>query len=97
MLAQLASEKENEAIVFAKTTNEYFQYLFLNGRRGTLWEGRFKSCLVDSEAYLLSLYRYIDLNPVRATMTLVVLIYRFKPLVAAGFSTPGCRNWREIY
>jgi len=40
-----------------------------HGRTGTLWEGRFKSCLVDSEAYLLSLYRYIDLNPVRAAMT----------------------------
>jgi putative transposase len=38
------------------------------GRTGTLWEGRFKSCLVDSEAYLLSVYRYIDLNPVRAAL-----------------------------
>jgi len=38
------------------------------GRTGTLWEGRFKSCLVDSERYLLSVYRYIELNPVRAAM-----------------------------
>ena len=37
-------------------------------RSGTLWEGRFKSCLVQSEAYLLQLYRYIELNPVRANM-----------------------------
>lgn len=36
------------------------------GRTGTLWEGRYKSCLVDSEAYLLACYRYIELNPVRA-------------------------------
>ncbi len=35
-------------------------------RKGTLWESRFKSCLVDSEAYLLRCYRYIELNPVRA-------------------------------
>ena len=35
---------------------------------GTLWEGRFKSCLVQSEHYLLELYRYIELNPVRAGM-----------------------------
>jgi putative transposase len=35
-------------------------------RTGTLWEGRFKSCLVDSEAYVLRCYRYIELNPVRA-------------------------------
>jgi len=38
-------------------------------RTGTLWEGRYKSCLVDSEAYVLSCYRYIELNPVRARMT----------------------------
>lgn len=37
-------------------------------RTGTLWEGRFKSCLVQTESYLLELYRYIELNPVRAGM-----------------------------
>jgi putative transposase len=37
-------------------------------RSGTLWEGRYKSCLVDSERYLLACYRYIELNPVRAAM-----------------------------
>ncbi|WP_252738958.1 transposase [Colwellia sp. D2M02] len=35
---------------------------------GTLWEGRYRSCLVQSEKYLLELYRYIELNPVRAGM-----------------------------
>ncbi|MFO7579948.1 transposase [Nitrosomonas halophila] len=35
-------------------------------RTGTLWEGRYKSCLVQEEIYLLALYRYIELNPVRA-------------------------------
>jgi len=33
-----------------------------------LWEGRYKSCLVASDAYLLRCYRYIELNPVRAAM-----------------------------
>ncbi len=37
-------------------------------RSGTLWEGRFKSSLVQSERYLLELYRYIELNPIRAGM-----------------------------
>lgn len=37
-------------------------------RSGSLWEGRFKSSLVDSERYLLACYRYIELNPVRAGM-----------------------------
>jgi len=31
-------------------------------RAGTLWEGRFKSSLVQSETYLLQCYRYIELN-----------------------------------
>lgn len=35
-------------------------------RSGTLWEGRYKSSLIDSEGYLLTCYRYIELNPVRA-------------------------------
>ena len=37
-------------------------------RSGTLWEGRFKSSLVQTEAYLLACYTYIELNPVRAGM-----------------------------
>lgn len=36
------------------------------GRSGTLWEGRFKACVVDTECYALAAHRYIDLNPVRA-------------------------------
>ncbi len=39
-----------------------------HGRTGTLWEGRFKSCLVDCDRYLLSVIRYIELNPVRAML-----------------------------
>jgi putative transposase len=34
-------------------------------RTGTLWEGRFKATVVDTEHYLLACYRYIELNPVR--------------------------------
>lgn len=37
-------------------------------RSGTLWEGRFRSCIVQDEAYLLGCSRYIELNPVRAGM-----------------------------
>jgi putative transposase len=35
-------------------------------RTGTLWEGRYKSSLIDSESYLLTCHRYIESNPVRA-------------------------------
>lgn len=45
----------------------YVQYINRNYRRtGTLWEGRFRSCLVQEEIYLLTCQRYIELNPVRA-------------------------------
>lgn len=37
-------------------------------RSGTLWEGRFKANPVQQEDYLLTCYRYIELNPVRAGM-----------------------------
>ena len=35
-------------------------------RAGTLWEGRYRATIVDSERYLIECMRYIDLNPVRA-------------------------------
>ncbi|MGD8875010.1 MAG: transposase [Gammaproteobacteria bacterium] len=37
-------------------------------RSGTLWDGRYKAGLIDTEAYLLTCMRYIELNPVRARM-----------------------------
>ena len=47
----------------------YVQYINKHYRRcGTLWESRHKSSLVDAETYLLSCYRYIELNPVMANM-----------------------------
>ncbi len=44
----------------------YFNHQYK--RSGTLWEGRYKSCLVQAERYLLEVHRYIELNPVRADM-----------------------------
>jgi len=38
----------------------------LHRRTGTLWEGRFRSCLAGDDGYVLACYRYIELNPVRA-------------------------------
>lgn len=44
------------------------RFNFTHGRTGTLWEGRYKSTLVDADNYLLTVYRYIELNPVRANI-----------------------------
>lgn len=47
----------------------YVQYYnYTNKRSGTLWEGRYKASLIDSDTYALLCYRYIELNPVRANM-----------------------------
>ncbi|MDO8311393.1 MAG: transposase [Sideroxyarcus sp.] len=47
----------------------YVQYINRSYHRtGSLWEGRFKSSLVQAEEYLLTCMRYIELNPVRANM-----------------------------
>ncbi len=53
------------------------QFNARHGRTGTLWEGRYKACLVDGESYLLRCVRYIDLNPVRARMTAKPQSYRW--------------------
>jgi putative transposase len=39
-----------------------------HGRSGTLWEGRYRSALIQTERYFLACMAYIDLNPVRAGM-----------------------------
>ena len=49
--------------------SRYAQYINLKYKRtGTLWEGRHRSSLVQTERYLLTCMRYIELNPVRAGM-----------------------------
>jgi len=48
---------------------KYVRYINTSyARTGTLWEGRYKASLVDSDAYLFTCMRYIELNPVRANM-----------------------------
>ncbi len=47
----------------------YVHYInHIYARTGTLWEGRYKASLIQAERYLLTCYRYIELNPARANM-----------------------------
>ena len=67
----LATPRDEQGIsrLMQAQGRKYVQYFnFTHGRTGTLWEGRYKSTLVDSDSYLLTVYRYIELNPVRAGM-----------------------------
>ena len=59
----------------------YVQYVNrVYDRSGTLWEGRFRSSIVQAETYLLRCQRYIELNPVRAGMV----------------NTPGAYRWSSF-
>ncbi|MEO8385133.1 MAG: transposase [Betaproteobacteria bacterium] len=63
----------------------YVQYVNRTYKRsGTLWEGRFRSCLTQSESYVLACYRYIELNPVRAGMVVKPQDYRWSSYHANG-------------
>ena len=49
--------------------NRYVQYFNRRYQRtGTLWEGRHRSCVINTERYLWACYRYIEMNPVRADL-----------------------------
>jgi len=67
----LMTPKERSGIskVMQSIGRRYVQYINHHYKRcGTLWESRHKSSLIDAENYLLACYRYIELNPVRASM-----------------------------
>lgn len=62
--------EDSIAKVFQSVGRKYVQYYNYNYKRsGTLWEGRYRATVVDTEQYLLKIMRYIELNPVRAHMT----------------------------
>jgi len=66
----LTPTHEDSALQLMKHLGQrYVQYINRTYKRsGTLWEGRFRSCLTQSNKYVLACYRYIELNPVRAQM-----------------------------
>ncbi|WP_425641979.1 transposase [Marinomonas gallaica] len=53
----------------------YFNYTYQ--RTGTLWEGRFKSCVICAEEYFFICQSYIELNPVRANMVAHPIDYKW--------------------
>jgi putative transposase len=68
----------------------YVQYVNRAYKRsGTLWEGRFRSSIVQAETYLLRCQRYIELNPVRAGMVDSPSAYRWSSFAANAL---GHRN-----
>ena len=65
------------------------------GKSGTLWEGRHKGCILDSEHYLFACMRYIELNPVRAGMVDKPIDYRLVQLCSqCGQDSPTRLRFR---
>lgn len=63
------TEKNSASRVLQALGRYYVRYVNATyGRTGTLWEGRFKASLVHSSQYLLTVCRYIEMNPLRANM-----------------------------
>ena len=63
------SSAQSCALLMRNLGQRYVQYFNRRYQRsGTLWEGRYHSCLVDSAPYVISCHRYIERNPVRAGM-----------------------------
>ena len=64
-----ADRAESPGQLMKALGQRYVQYFNRTYRRsGSLWEGRYRSCLTQAEDYLLTCQRYIELNPVRAGM-----------------------------
>ena len=71
----------------------------LEKRSGTLWESRYKSSLVQKDAYLLACCRYIELNPVRARMVAAPQDYLWSSAQERlGLAPPpGLLDWSPTY
>ena len=64
-----AQHPDGPSLLMKHLGQRYVQYVNRTYRRsGTLWEGRFRSSIVQERRYLLRCYRYIEMNPVRAGM-----------------------------
>jgi putative transposase len=77
LLASLGS-KDSLARVMQSLGIRYTRYL--NGTRertGTLWEGRYRSCVIERDDDFLACSRYIEMNPVRAGLAPAPEVYRW--------------------
>lgn len=70
---------------------KYVQFINRTYRRsGTLWEGRYKASLIDSDAWLLTCMRYIEMNPVRAGMVDHPSVYHWSSYRANAIGSSSC-------
>ena len=95
-----ANETTGAANLMKVLGQRYVQYINRTYRRsGTLWEGRYRSCLIQEDSYLLSCMRYIELNPVRAGMVTHPGEYRWSSYRAnaQGGETDSVVSPHDVY
>jgi putative transposase len=67
LIVDPGEKAENLALLMKRVAGRQTRYVNRReGRRGTLWEGRYKSSPIEEDRYLLACCRYVELNPVRA-------------------------------
>ncbi|KKO49066.1 transposase [Arsukibacterium sp. MJ3] len=89
-----ATDHTGISLMMQSLGRQYVRYFNRRyNRSGTLWEGRFKSCLVQSEQYVLAVYRYIEMNPVRAGMVPAAANYHWSShgVNALGWTSALCQ------
>lgn len=84
------SKPESASLMMKGLGQRFVQYINRTyDRSGTLWEGRFRSCLLQEEDYVLACYRYIEMNPVRAGMVEHPAEYRWSSYGANAHGLPS--------
>lgn len=83
----LTPERDNSLpLTMQAIGRTYVQRLNKRHRRtGTLWEGRYKACLVQNDRYVLACQRYIELNPVRAGLATGPGAYPYSSFAANAY------------
>ncbi|KKO46216.1 transposase [Arsukibacterium ikkense] len=85
-----AADNQGISLMMQSLGRQYVRYFNQRYQRsGTLWEGRFKSCLVQEVYYLLAVYRYIELNPVRAAMVQAPADYHWSSYGSNALGLPS--------
>jgi putative transposase len=87
----LMTPEDNESLARTMQSVDMRYAQFYNKkykRTGGLWEGRYRASLVDTDNYLKSCFRYIELNPVRAKLCVSAAEYRWSSHLSLAYGLP---------
>lgn len=98
-LLMTPDDAEGISRVMQSVGRDYVPYVNKRYQRsGTLFEGRHKASLIDSDQYLLQCQRYIELNPVRAKMVPHPAAYHWSSYQHHGLGKPiSCLTSHPLY